>query len=116
MKRFNFILSGLLCLLVFTACSSTEYVERKGDRHIEIFRDGAKPTQPFRELVTLTDDGSLGEQGDIEGKFLRKARKFHADAVIMQPLVKTGGELKGLQIVDTFLFKATVIEYTQKAP
>jgi hypothetical protein len=78
---------------------------------VEVFRDGQKPSKAFKEVGFLTDDGGLGEQGKIEGKFLRKAKRMGANAIIMYPLQKTGAELKGFSVVDTFLYKASVIVY-----
>jgi hypothetical protein len=60
----------------------------------------------------LTDEGSLGEQGEIEEQFIKKAGSLQADALIIHPMVKIGGELKGFAIVETYLFKAASVVYT----
>src|SRR3954467_6732602 len=104
---------AITCALAFflSGCASNGYTQSPGQKQIEIFRDGAKPPTAFKEIGMLTDDGSLGEQGEIESKFLKKARKAGADAIIMHPLTQIGGELKGFGIVDTYLFKATLVVY-----
>lgn len=110
------ILSAVFVLtFVFSSgCTSPGYTQTPTGKQIEIFRDGAKPSRDFREIGMLTDDGGLGEQGEIEGKFLKHARKAGADAKILHTATKTGGELKGFQIVETYLFKATLIVYSAK--
>ncbi len=79
--------------------------------NIEMFRDGQKPTKPYKELGMLTDDGGLKEQPEIEAQFIKKAKQMGGNAIILEPLVKTGGEVKPFTIhwTDTYLYKAIVI-------
>lgn len=81
-------------------------------KQVELYRDGQTPAKSHQEIRVLTDEGSLGEQGEIEEKFIQQARRLQADALIIHPMVKIGGELKGFAIVETYLFKATAIVYT----
>lgn len=104
------ILVWLLALIFAPGCVAPG-AERRPGALVEVFRDGQKPSKAFKEVGFLTDDGGLGEQGKIEGKFLRKAKRMGANAIIMYPLQKTGAELKGFSVVDTFLYKASVIVY-----
>jgi hypothetical protein len=113
MTRLSSIAVAIICAFTFflSGCASSDYAQSPGQKQIEIFRDGAKPPTAFKEIGMLTDNGSLGEQGQIESKFLKKARKAGADAIIMHPQTQIGGELKGFGIVDTYLFKATMIVF-----
>lgn len=77
------------------------------------FRDGEKPSRPYRKLALLTDDGALGEQGEIEQKFVKEARKMGANALIYAPLMRTGEELVGFAMVHTYLFKAQAVVYSE---
>jgi hypothetical protein len=78
---------------------------------IELFRDGQTPMRAYREIRLLTDDGGLGEQGQIEEKFIDKAKRLGGDALIIHPVAHTGAELKGFALVETYLYKASVIVY-----
>jgi hypothetical protein len=104
------ILPYLVAFVLAWGCSAPG-AERRPGALVEVFRDGQKPSKAFKEIGMLTDDGGLGEQGTIEGKFLRKAKRMGANAIIMYPLQKTGAELKGFSLVDTFLYKASVVVY-----
>ena len=109
--HFSIIFSSLFILLAGCATPDSSVSIGSGPKRIELFRDGQKPNRLYKEIGLLTDDGALGEQGDIEAKFIKKAKKMGADALILSPLVKTGGELKGFGIVDTYLYKASAIVY-----
>ena len=112
MKRF--VLATAL-LVIASGCSTAPHdnAARTSSARptLALFRDGQKPTRPFHELGVLTDDGGLVEQGEIEARFIKKARKMKADAIVFHPLVRTGGEVKGFSWVETHLYKATVIAY-----
>lgn len=101
--------SLLLILGIFLgqACTTTN----SRTQSVEIFRDGEKPTRAFKEIGILTDDGGLAEQGEIEQKMIKTAKKNGADALIFEKLTKSGGELKGFGIVDTYLYKARMVVY-----
>src|SRR5688500_9266841 len=68
-------------------------------KQVTILRDGAKPPHKFRDIGVLTDDGPLADQGGIEAKFVREARKAGADAIIVAPLVRTGEEFRPFAMV-----------------
>lgn len=102
-------------LALFVGCVSPEArydsVTRKPTKQIEVYRDGHKPIRAYREISLLTDDGGLGEQGGIEAKFIKKAKHMGADAIILQPLTKSGNELKGFSWIETYLYKASLVIY-----
>ena len=107
------VFSFILTLLVGCASSDAQFdsVKRKRADQVDVFRNGQKPTRTFREISLLTDDGGLGEEGKIEAKMIKKAKRLGANAIIFQPIVKSGGELKGFSWVETYLYKAAVVVY-----
>lgn len=100
-----------LALLVACASPVAQYdsAKRRPTTEINVLRDGQKPARPYKEISLLTDDGGLGEQGEIEAKFVKKAKRMGADAIILQPLIRSGGEVKGFSWVETYLYKASVV-------
>ena len=111
--KLTLLLSFVLALLVGCASSGGQYdnIKRKPTTQVDIFRDGQKPTRAYKEIGLLTDDGGLVEQRGIEAKLIRKAKRMGANAIIFQPLTKSGGELKGFSVVDTYVYRALVIVY-----
>jgi hypothetical protein len=94
-----------LTVLLFHGCASTNR------QHVELFRDGETPSRPFREISLFTDDGTLAEQGEIEQKMIKAARRAGADALIFEKLVSTGEELRGFGLATTYLYKARAVIY-----
>jgi hypothetical protein len=80
---------------------------------LDVFRDGNKPTRAYKEIQLLTDEGRAGEQGSIEAKMLKKAKSLGGSGVIFVPREQVGSELSGFGLSTTFLYKASVITYTQ---
>ena len=78
---------------------------------VEIYRDGEKPDRAFREISLFTDDGTLAEQGEIEQKMLKWARKAGADAIIFDKLIRTGEEIRGFGLATTYLYKGRAVVY-----
>jgi hypothetical protein len=104
------------CAIAFTialflaGCASGGYAESPSEKHIEIFRDRDRPTTEFKEIGLIADNGTLGEQAFIEAKFLRKARKAGADAIIVQRVTEPG-RLNRSRPDDSYLFTATLVVY-----
>ena len=99
------LLSAVLLLVQGCATGSNRA------QHIEIFREGEKPSRSFKEIGILTDDGGLAEQGEIEAQMVRKAKKTGADALLFEKMTQTGDELKGLGLQKTYLYKAHMVIY-----
>lgn len=100
---------------VFVGCSTPEVrydsAKRQPTAEIDIFREGQKPSKACKEIGMLTDDGRAVEQPEIEAKFINKARRMGGNSIIMHAPTKSGGELSGFSVVDTFLYKASVVIY-----
>ena len=100
----------ILCLIgtfFLSSCSTTAIRSTE----VEVFRDGAKPDRPFNEIGILTDDGGLGEQGEIEDRMIRKAKKRGADALIFDQVVKAAGELQGFKVVERYIYKGHMVTF-----
>jgi hypothetical protein len=95
----------LLAALLLHGCASAPR------QRVELFRDGETPSRPFREISLFTDDGTLAEQGEIEQKMIKAARRAGADALIFEKLVRTGEELRGFGLATTYLYKARAVIY-----
>ena len=104
-----------ICLAALLGCSTPEVRYDSTKRHptaeIDVFRDGQKPTKAYKEIGMVTDDGRAVEQPDIESKFIKKAKRMGGNAIIMFAPTRSGGELSGFSLVDTFLYKASIIIY-----
>lgn len=114
MKRtWILVLVSLLATPLFMGCETVTISRSEAAplKQIEVFRDGKQPKRKFHDLGVLTDEGSLGEQGAIEEKFVKAARRSGADAIVLAPLSKVGEEIRGLGLVDTYLYKATMVAY-----
>jgi hypothetical protein len=106
---------GLGVVIALLGCGTPDgqydSIKRAATASVDIYRDGKKPDRGYKEIGLLTDDAALGEQGEVEAKFVKQAKRMGGNAVILHPLIKTGGELKGFSIVETYLYKASVIVY-----
>lgn len=104
-----------LSLAALLGCGTQELRYDSTKRHpttaIDVFRDGQKPTKAYKEVGMVTDDGRAVEQPNIESKFIQKAKRMGGNAIIMYPPTKSGSELSGFSLVDTFLYKASVVIY-----
>jgi hypothetical protein len=100
---------------VLVGCSTPEVrydtAKHQPTTEVTIFRDGQKPSKAYKEIGMLTDDGKAVEQPNIEAKFINKAKRMGGNAIIMYPAVKSGSELSGFGLVDSFLYKASVVVY-----
>lgn len=99
----------LLLGLLLSGCATSPSPD---PNPIDIFREGQTPSRPYQELRVLTDDGGLGEQGGIEERMIKQAKRLGADALIFAPLVQTGNELQGFGLVASYLYKASAVRYT----
>jgi hypothetical protein len=110
------IFSAIVICFCLTLCgcigvAQLDETKRKPTTQLDIYRDGAKPTKSYKEITMLNDDGSLAEQAKIEQKFIKKAKGFGGNGLILPPLVRTGSELQGFGLVDTYAYKGVVIVY-----
>ena len=106
----------LACIsLIGCAGPTVQYdsTKRAPTTQVDVFREGQKPSSAYKEIALLTDEGGLIEQGDIEGKMIKKAKGMGANAIIFQPLVKSGGELKGFSWVENYVYKGSLLVYTE---
>ncbi len=109
----------IVCLLgisaLFAGCETFAHFDQRKPaveaKRIEVFHTNTKPSGKVHDLGVVTDEGTLGEQGEIEAKFVRKARQAGADALIYEPVVKIGEEVKFFAMADTYLYKATMVSY-----
>ena len=111
MKQFVVVLT-LVAALMGSGCDATIGPVR-GGKSVALFRDGKEPATPVEEIRLLTDEGSLGEQGAIEEKMIRQARRFGADALIFEEPTRVGEEFTGLGLTDTYLFRARAVIYKE---
>lgn len=106
-----------ITLLLTAGCATdTQQGSVKGASatQLDIFRDGNKPTRPYKEIRLLTDQGKAVEQVTIENKMLKKAKALGGEGIIFSPKEETGSEMSGLfGVATTFLYKASVIVYSQ---
>jgi hypothetical protein len=110
---------ALITLTLFVAgCASdgaANATKPQPTANVEMFRDGQKPTRPYKEIALLTDDGGIKEQGEIEAKFVKRAKTLGANALILQDPVKSGGEANALGFGfgwhDTYYYKASAVVY-----
>jgi hypothetical protein len=96
-----------------TPATQPPYTGSSSTAQFDIFRDGEKPTRPYKEIDLLKDDGRPVEQEDIEAKMIKKAKKMGGSAIIFKDPIKSGednawgsGSLKV-----TYLYKGIVIVY-----
>jgi hypothetical protein len=105
-----------ITVLVLAGCATdTQQASGKGSAvTLDVFRDGNKPSRPYKEIRLLTDEGRAVEQPTIEDKMLKKAQALGGVGIIFFPKEATGAEASGLfGVSTTFLYKASVIVYTQ---
>jgi hypothetical protein len=102
-------------LAVFLGCGTPKVAydstKRPPTTEIDIFRDGQKPTKAYKEIGMVTDDGKIVEQPNIGSKFIKKAKSMGGNAIIMYAPTRCGQELSGFGLVDTYLYKASVLTY-----
>jgi hypothetical protein len=112
---------GLIVLLLgisalFAGCETFARHERRAPatnlKRIEVFRTNTKPPSQIQEMGDVSDEGTLKEQAEIEARFVSKARRAGADALIYDPIVKIGEEVKLFSATeDKYSFKATMVSY-----
>lgn len=110
----------IVCLLgisaFITGCETIERLHEANARptkSIQVFRGATKPPGKIRELGVLTDQAPLQEQRDVEEQFIRTARRAGADALIVEPIMRTGEEMKAFTLVDSYLYRATMVAYSK---
>jgi hypothetical protein len=106
-----------ISVLLFAGCATdTQQAPGKGGAltQLDVFRDGNKPSRPYKEIRLLTDEGKAVEQVAIEDKMRKKAQALGGAGIIFFSREETGAEMSGLfGVSKTFLYKASVIVYSQ---
>jgi hypothetical protein len=109
----------IVCLLgisaLFAGCETFARHERRApaanEKRIEVFRTNTKPPSNIQELGFVSEEGTLKEQPLIEARFVVKARRAGADALIYDPIEKVGEEVRLFSAEDKYSFKATMVAY-----
>ena len=110
----------IVCLLgisaLFAGCETFARHERRTPakdslKSIEVFRTNTRPPANIQELGSVTEEGTLKEQPIIEARFVSKARRAGADALIYDPIEKVGEEAHLFSAEDKYSFKATMVAY-----
>lgn len=108
----------IVCLLgisaLFAGCETFARHERRpatNEKRIEVFRTNTKPPSNVQELGSVVEEGTLKEQALIEARFVVKARRAGADALIYDPIEKVGEEVRLFSAEDKYSFKATMVAY-----
>jgi len=78
---------------------------------LHLYRNHQKPLGSYAEIAFLTDSGRVFERDEIEATFIRRAHELGADALVLQPPVKSIEAPEGWSLYDTFLFEAAVVIY-----
>lgn len=117
----NAILASLAltaALTLLAGCESTP--SQSGNRSavatadVEVFRDGAEPAKPFKEIGVLKDDGKEAEQEEIEKKLIKKAKQMGGDAILFDKPKQSGMEMDFFSFGAskfTYLYRARVVVY-----
>jgi hypothetical protein len=110
----------IVCLLgisaLFAGCETFARHERHRApatdlKNVEVFRTNTKPPANVKELGSVSEEGTLKEQPIIEARFVAKARRAGADALIYDPVEKVGEEVRLFSAEDKYSFKATMVAY-----
>ena len=110
----------IVCLLgisaLFAGCETFARHERRRApatdlKNVEVFRTNTKPPANVHELGSVSEEGTLKEQPIIEARFVAKARRAGADALIYDPVEKVGEEVRLFSAEDKYSFKATMVAY-----
>lgn len=106
--------SSLLWLCGCASTGSSTRTTATPVADVEIFRDGAVPPKPYKEIGKLTDDGKEGEQAEIEAKMIKQAKKMGASAILFDKPKPSGFEAAPFsfgKLDPTFQYKAIVAVY-----
>jgi hypothetical protein len=110
----------IVCLLgisaLFAGCETFARHERRRApatdlKNVEVIRTNTKPPTNVKELGSVSEEGTLKEQPIIEARFVAKARRAGADALIYDPVEKVGEEVRLFSAEDKYSFKATMVAY-----
>ncbi len=82
---------------------------------IEVFRDDAIPSRPFKQIGILKDDGTAEEQEKVEAKMITKAKKMGGSAIVFDRPKQSGMEASYFSfpgaIKYTYLYRSVVVVY-----
>ena len=71
-----------------------------GQRDVEVFLEGKKPSRAYKEIALFTVDGQLRQEPDAVTGFIELARRYGADALLVERpswglKVEASGAVKG---------------------
>lgn len=88
------ILSALLLCFVLVGCSTHDLayddVKRAPTKSVEVFREGMKPSKPYKEISELTYVGFVDEEPGAKQDLIKRAKKIGANGLIFLPREDTG--------------------------
>jgi len=91
--------------------SPLQPLELEFQQGLHLYRHHQKPMGSYAEIAFLTDSGRIFERDEIEATFIERANELGADALVLQPPVKSIEAPQGWNLYDTFLFEAAVVIY-----
>ena len=95
-----------------TTFAASEPLELEAREGLHIYRNYRKPAGSYTAIQFLTDGGRLFERHEIEATFIQRAKELGADALVLQPPVKSVEAPEGWTLYDTFLFEAAAVIYS----
>lgn len=89
------LLSSLCALLFLVGCATPHAVQfdntkRLPTSSIEVFREGNKPTKPYKEIAEISCNTWRGADAQAMKELVAKARQMGANAIITSPSQGTG--------------------------
>ncbi len=110
------ILIALLFCLGLVGCSTHELaydnIKRKSTTSLDIYREGIKPTKPYKEIAELTCVRFIDEEPRAKTDLVGRAKKLGANGLIFLPRVDTGYQFNfGAKSGKGANFKAIAIVY-----
>jgi hypothetical protein len=106
----------LLFACFLSGCATTDKIvldsaPRPPTTNVDVFKDGTKPTRPFKEIAELSYLGPREDELKALTRFLGEAKKMGGDGVLFY--VEYGGVKGGGTLFQStaYVFKAKVIVY-----
>lgn len=111
----NILIAFVFCL-GFLGCSTHELaydnIKRKSTTSLDIYRDGIKPTKPYKEIAELTYVGFADEEPNAKTDLAKRAKKLGANGLMFLPREDTGYQFNfGAKSGKGANFKAIAIVY-----
>jgi hypothetical protein len=94
MKIKPFIVLLLTAFVIGCASTSQEVLfdqaKRKPTTSVDVFREGSKPTKPYKEIGEVSFEEFGGEDARAMKELIAKAQKIGANCIVMLPRQETG--------------------------